>query len=103
MQVLSEFKENSMVWWCEKLDELGHQPRLEVVKSMVQALLRRRVNAHTLGKHWLTRFLNSNPMLASKLSSRLDRQCACADDPQVIKDYFQKVATFCIYLTTVLI
>jgi len=101
MQVLTEFEENSMVRWCEKLDEWGHPPRLEVVKSMAQALLRRRVNTHTLGKHWLTRFLNRNPMLASKLSSCLDRQRARADDPRVIKDYFQKVAKFCIYVLLV--
>jgi len=92
MQVLTVFEEKSMVRWCEKLDEWGHPPRLDLVKSMAQALVSRRTKEHTLGQHWLTRFLNRNPTLASKLSSRLDRQRARADDPQVIKNYFQKVS-----------
>ena len=80
MQVLTEFEENSMARQCEKLDEWRHPPHLDVVKSMAYALLQRQVNGHTLGKHWLTRFLNYNSMLASKLSSRLDGQCARAND-----------------------
>jgi len=92
MQVLTVFEENSMTRWCEKLDQWGHPPRLELVKSMAQALVRRRLKEHTLGRHWLTRFLNRNPTLASKLSSRIDRQRARADDPKIIKNYFQKVS-----------
>jgi len=104
MQVLTKYEEKLMVQWCEKLDEWGYLPCLEVVMSMAQALLRRRVNTHILGKHWLTRFLNPNPRLASKLSSsHLDHQRARADDPRVIKYSFQKVAIFCIYVRTLLI
>jgi len=103
MQVLTEYEEKLMVQWCEKLDKWGHLPCLEVVKSIAQALLRRRVNTYTLGKHWLTRFLNCNPRLASKLSTHLDHQRARADNPRVIKNYFQKVAIFCIYVRTLLI
>jgi hypothetical protein len=90
-QVLTEFEEKSIVRWCERLDEWGHPPRLEVVKSMAEAIVGRREKNRSLGKHWITRFLSRHPGLASKLSSRLDRQRAFANNPTILKDYFNKV------------
>jgi len=91
MQVLTEFEEKSIARWCERLDKWGHPPRLEVVKSMAEAIVGRREKNRSLGKHWITRFLSRHPELASKFSSRLDRQRACARNPAVLKDYFRKV------------
>ena len=91
MQVLTEFEEKSIARWCKRLDEWGHQPRLEVVKSMAEAIVGRRETNRSLGKHWITRFLNRYPGLASKLRSRLDHQQAFASNPAVLKDYFRKV------------
>ena len=91
MQVLTEFEEKAVARWCERLDEWGHPPRLEVVKGMAEAVVGRREKNRSLGKHWISRFLSRHPGLASKLSSRLDRQRAFASNPVVIKDYFAKV------------
>lgn len=91
MQVLTEYEENSIVRWCERLDEWGHPARLAVVRNMALAIVARRVNERILGKHWVSRFLNRQPKLASKLSTRLDRQRALANDPLILKDFYQKV------------
>ena len=69
LQLLSEYEDKAIAEWCEWLDECGHPPRLEVVKSMAQGIARRRLRLKSLGKHWLTRFLNRHPGLASKLSN----------------------------------
>ncbi|RPA95413.1 hypothetical protein L873DRAFT_1656399, partial [Choiromyces venosus 120613-1] len=61
MQVLTEYEENSIVRWCKRLDEWGHPARLAVVRNMAQAIVARRINGHTLGKHWVSRFLNRHP------------------------------------------
>ena len=53
MQLLTKYEVNSIVQWCEKLDEWGHPPRLAVVKTMALALIHRRANSKykTLGVH----------------------------------------------------
>ncbi|KAG0135052.1 hypothetical protein HOY82DRAFT_473832, partial [Tuber indicum] len=43
MQVLSEYEENSIVRWCERLDERGHPARMALVKSMAQTIVTRRI------------------------------------------------------------
>jgi len=63
---------------------------------MAQAIVQRREKYRQIGHHWLARFLKRHPELASRLSTRLDRQRALASDPVVIKDYFRKVNCLCI-------
>jgi len=91
MQVLTPYEENSVVRWCERLDEWGHPAKMSLVKEMAQAIVSRRLNHHILGKHWMSRFLSRHPQLSAKLSTRIDRQRALASDPRVLKDYFNKV------------
>jgi len=68
MQVLTEFEEKSIAPWCERLDEWGHPPRVEVVKGMAESIIGRREKNRLLGKHWIIHFLSQHPGLASKLS-----------------------------------
>jgi len=91
MQVLTPYEENSVVRWCERLDEWGHLGKMSVVKEMAQAIVSRRVNHHVLRKHWISRFLSRHPQLSAKLSTRIDRERALASDPRVIKDYFNNL------------
>jgi len=53
--------------------------------------MQKRVGQQTLGKHLLKRLLDRNPELASRFSSRLDRQRALASNPAVLRAYFTKV------------
>lgn len=91
VQALTDYEENSIVRWCAQLDEWGHPQRLAVVRSMSQAIVQRHEKDRHSGHHWLSCFLKRHPLLASRLSTRLDRQRALASDPAVIKDYFHKV------------
>jgi hypothetical protein len=44
-----------------------------------------------IGKNWITRFLNYNPVLAAKTASRIDHQRAYTNNPWLIIDHFWKL------------
>lgn len=44
MLVLSEYEENSIVRWCERLDEWGHPALIGMVKGMVEAIVSQRIS-----------------------------------------------------------
>lgn len=91
-QLLTDYEEKSIVQWILRMDDWGFPPRLCVVKELAQHLVGARISGRKLGKHWLTRFLDRNPEINSKLAVRLDRQRALADNPTTLKDYFTKVS-----------
>ena len=64
---------------------------MALVKSMAEAIVAQRIEDRALGKNWITRFRSRHPTLATKQSTRLNRQRALANDPVVFKDYFNKV------------
>lgn len=43
------------------------------------------------GKNWIKQFLSHNPSLGAKLSTHLERQQVCANDPALLQDYFAKL------------
>jgi len=72
MQPFTKQEEKGIVRWCNHLDDLGFPPKLTMVKQIGEHLIQKRAGQQTLGKHWLKRFLDRNPELASRFSSRLD-------------------------------
>lgn len=90
-QILTPYEEETIVKWCARMDDWGFPMRLGLVKEMAGYLVKKREIGRTLGKHWLARFLERNPELASKFTMRLDRQRAYADNPTILKDYFEQV------------
>jgi len=64
---------------------------MAIGKRMAEMIVAQRIKDRSLGKNWITRFLDWYPNLATKLSTRLDHQRALANDPVVFKDYFNKV------------
>lgn len=90
-QLLSDHEELTIVGWCESMDDWGFPLRLSLVTEMAGYPVSKRELGRKLGKHCLDRFLKRNPVLVSKFSTRLDRQRALAENPNLIKDYFWKV------------
>jgi len=86
-------EEKAIVKWCFTQDDLGFPPRLDMVKDMAIKLESKRTGKTplALGKNWISRFLKRHPDLALKLSTRLERQRAYANDPEVLRDYFAKL------------
>ena len=57
-QLLTEYEEKSIVRWCEQLDEWGHPGRMALVKGMAEAIVTQQIKDCSLGKNWITCFLN---------------------------------------------
>ena len=92
-QNLTIDEENAIIEWISKVDGFGWPPRTAYVRQMALGFLRGHGIHHpTLGKNWITRFLDRHPDLASRFASRLDKQRAYASNPAIIRDFFQKVS-----------
>ena len=92
-QRLTPPEEKAIVKWCFTQDDIGFPPRLDMVKDMAIHLESKRTTKPSLplGKNWISRFLRRHPDLALKLSTRLERQRAYANDPVVLRDCFSKL------------
>ena len=96
-QLPTQEGEESIVRFCETLDELGYLLQVKMVKAFAMSLLPPHWQRQ-IGKHWMTCFLNRHPPIAAKLSQCLDRQRANANDPAILKDFFHKVYHFSLYI-----
>jgi len=92
-QLISDLEEKAIVAWCKEQDNRGFPPRLDMVKSMALFLYEKRTGdkRKSLGKNWITRFLNRHPDMATKFNTKLDRQRAHASCPWLLRDYFSKL------------
>lgn len=91
-QKFSPSEENAIKGWILRLDDWGFPPQHQYVKDMALDFLRSHgIATPTLGKNWLTRYLSRHPELASKFATRLDKQRSYASNPQVLRDFFDKV------------
>jgi len=75
-QQLSKAEEGAIVRWCQRQDDNGFPPRLDMVKERAIFLEMKRTGAELLpvGQNWITRFLTQNPARAAMLNTRLERQ-----------------------------
>lgn len=89
-------EEEAIVRWITRIDNYGWPPRVHYVKQMALGFIRSHgVRKPVLGKDWITRFLDRNPILTSKFTSRLDKQRSYANDPSLLLDLFKKVWRIC--------
>jgi len=94
-QLITVMEEKAIVAWCKEQDDRGFPPRLDMVKDMALYLYEKRTGNKRIrvGKNWITRFLDRHPDLATKFSTKLDRQRAHASCPRLLKDYFSKLSS----------
>ena len=91
-QNLTIVEEQAIKDWVEKVDGFGWPPRIEYVRHMALGFIRSHgIRNPTLGKNWITRFLDRHPDLASRFTNRLDKQRAYANNPEILLDFFKKV------------
>ena len=105
-QILSPAAKKAIVRWISKLEQHGFPTRLDRVWQMAKSLAvkermalkeryeregRKNAVHDTLGKNWITQFLDRHPELAAKLAVRMDKQRVYANDYTTIKDYTKKL------------
>ena len=84
-QLLSAAEERAILHWIIKLEEWGFPPWIEHVKEAVILPEAYWPENETIGKNWITRFLNRHPELVSKYSSQFDKKRMKANDPDLIQ------------------
>jgi len=92
-QLLMEEEEIELVKWAERLDKMGIPPRLAHLHEMVAALLPKWVTATATipGQHWITRFLDRHPTIASCFAGRIDQERKVAGKPEGIQSFFNRL------------
>jgi len=84
-QLCTPAEEKAIVRWILKLEEWGFHPRISHVKKGIALLKGTKWDEQsTVGKNWITRFLDRHPFLVSKLSSQFDKKRIKASNPEVI-------------------
>lgn len=84
-QNLTIAEEEAIKKWIEKVDGFGWPPRIEYVRHMALGFIQSHgMRNPKLGTHWISRFLNRHPDLASRFANRLDKQRAYANNPEIL-------------------
>lgn len=72
--------------WIIEADERGLPPRFNYVKGMASIL-----SQSTIGKHWVSRFIERHEEVRSCYTRQYDYQRALCEDPKIIQDWFRLV------------
>ena len=78
--------------WIVQIDDYGWPPQLEYVREMALGFIQSHgIQKPVLGWGWIMWFLDRHPLLVSRFMNRLDKQCAYAENPEILCDFFKKV------------
>ena len=92
-QILSVAEERSIIKQIEDMDHRGFPMRVDHVREIALKLLDgekgRSKDTARLDRHWITRFLNRNPHLASKFSTQVKKQRIVCSNPKILKQSFE--------------
>ena len=89
-QLLTPNQEDVLSDIILKLDDWGHPLKSAQVRSLAQYMQPSDTRQYP-GSHWLPRFLNRHPTLASRLATRINRERASQDNPAVLAEFFDLV------------
>jgi hypothetical protein len=95
-QKLSSTEESALEKRIISLDTRGFPPRISAVRDIANLLLSARDSKSTntppsVGENWARNFIKRHDTLKSKFSRKYDYQRAKNEDPQVIREWFQRV------------
>jgi len=91
-QHLTIQEEEAIKEWIARIDDHGWPPCTEYVRQMALGFIRSHgIRNPKIGRNWITRFLDRHPDLASRFTNRIDKQRAFADNPAILRDFFNKV------------
>jgi hypothetical protein len=94
---LSPTEESALENWIISLDPRGFPPRINAVRDMANLLLTARTKSDlltippTVGENWARKFIDRHDTLKTKFSRKYDYQRAKNEDPEIIRDWFQRV------------
>jgi len=93
MQRLTVGEEDALRDWILELASWGWPVRLEQLRGMATELLLEKGDTKELGIHWTEQYLKRYPVLKTKFVAGLDKARAKAQDPTIIKHWFELYRT----------
>ena len=91
MQQLSSDEEEALADWMLLLASWGWPVKVEQLRGMACELLQAKDDTKELEIHWTEQFLKRHPILKSKYITGLEKDCVAAEDPDIIKIWFELV------------
>lgn len=90
---LTKEEEESLIRWILSLDQRGAAPRPSHVQDMANILLSNRGSSKTqpIGKNWVYNFIKRHDELKTRFSRKYNHQRAKCEDPNLIKEWFNRV------------
>jgi len=88
---LSPTEEQALLQRIASMDERGMPPTLPFIRRMADLLLSERIPDSSVGKHWITRFVDRHDEIMSKFLRKYDYQRAKCEDPAMLKAWFERV------------
>ena len=86
---LTQNEEESLVQWILSLDRRGAPPRPSHIQEMANILLAER--GQLVGINWVTNFIKRRDEIKSRYSRQYDYRRAKCEDPEAIKEWFNRV------------
>jgi len=92
-RLLTEEEEIELVKWTQRSDKIGIPLRLTHLHEMVAALLWKQATGTTTipCQHWIIRFLDRHPTIASCFAGRIDQEREVAGKPDGIQSFFNRL------------
>lgn len=88
-QNLTIDNEKVVLRWIERLKRSGFPSHIAHVKEAAK----RPSSTTTMGKNWITRFLNQHPELSVRLTTTIELKQVQQSHLEIIKDHFRKLRT----------
>lgn len=93
-QRLSPAEEQSLAGWIVRQDKLGYAPSHSVVRSIAEAILKKRGDSQGLGKNWVKGFKSRNPSIRTKMGRRMEASRFDAFTPKAVNWFFNILEDF---------
>jgi 4-hydroxybenzoate polyprenyltransferase len=92
LQKLSKAQEERLTEWILTQVDLACPPTHAQIKELAQRILLARGDTTTIGKRWLTRFLDRNPVLKTQRSRAMEHARVNGATTEVIRGWFPHLA-----------
>ena len=89
-QILTPVQEKMLVNWILEQERLGHCPTHQRVREFAARIRSCSGEDSHIGKNWLTRFMQRNPAVRTKLGRKIDYQRIQNTQPEVLEPWFRE-------------
>ena len=90
-RLLTSTEEDSLIQWILSMEKRGMPPRIATVREMANLLVAQHKKPAKVGQLWVRNFVSRHDILKSKYNCKYDYQRAKCEDPELIRNWFQRV------------